>query len=46
VFVEALTKTVLESGLGRDEGGRDVGAYGGVSLPPPGPLIFACIMYQ
>jgi TOMM system kinase/cyclase fusion protein len=34
LFVEELTKTVVESGLVRDEGDRYVGAHGGASIPP------------
>jgi predicted ATPase/class 3 adenylate cyclase len=33
LFVEELTKTVVESGLVRDEGDRYVGAHGGASIP-------------
>jgi len=34
LFVEELTKTVVESGLLREEDGRYVGAHGGAPLPP------------
>jgi predicted ATPase/class 3 adenylate cyclase len=34
LFVEELTKTVVESGLLRAEGDRYVGAHGGASIPP------------
>ena len=34
LFVEELTKTVLESGLLREEDGRYVGAYSGAPIPP------------
>jgi class 3 adenylate cyclase/predicted ATPase len=34
LFVEELTKTVLESGLLREEDGRYVGAHGGAPIPP------------
>jgi predicted ATPase len=34
LFVEELTKTVVESGLVREEDGRYVGAHGGASIPP------------
>ena len=34
LFVEELTKTVVESGLVRDEGDRYVGAHGDVPIPP------------
>src|SRR5262249_18729514 len=34
LFVEELTKTVLESGLVRDEGDRYVGADGEAPIPP------------
>ena len=34
LFVEELTKTVVESGLLRDEGDRYVEAHGGASIPP------------
>jgi class 3 adenylate cyclase/tetratricopeptide (TPR) repeat protein len=34
LFVEELTKMVLESGLLREEEGRYVGAHGGASIPP------------
>jgi predicted ATPase/class 3 adenylate cyclase len=34
LFVEELTKTVVESGLVRDEGDRYVGAHGGAPIPP------------
>src|SRR5713226_9571758 len=33
LFVEELTKTVVESGLLREEDGRDVGAHGGAPIP-------------
>src|SRR5216684_3917958 len=34
LFVEELTKMVLESGLLREEDGRYVGAHGGAPIPP------------
>ncbi len=34
LFVEELTKTVVESGLLREEGNRYVGAHGGALIPP------------
>jgi predicted ATPase/class 3 adenylate cyclase len=34
LFVEELTKMVIESGLLREEDGRYVGAHGGASIPP------------
>ena len=34
LFVEELTKTVLESGLLREEDGRYVSAHGGTPIPP------------
>src|SRR5207245_4191483 len=34
LFVEELTKMVVESGLLREEDGRYVGAYGGAPIPP------------
>src|SRR5262249_23661350 len=34
LFVEELTKMVLESGLGREEEGRYVGAQSGAPIPP------------
>src|SRR5262249_16884957 len=34
LFVEELTKMVLESGLLREEGGRYVGAHSGAPIPP------------
>src|SRR5262245_59797378 len=34
LFVEELTKTVIESGLLREEDGRYVGAHGGAPIPP------------
>jgi class 3 adenylate cyclase/predicted ATPase len=34
LFVEELTKTVLESGLLKEEDGHYVGAHGGVPIPP------------
>jgi len=34
LFVEELTKTVVESGLVREEDGRYVGAHDGVPIPP------------
>src|SRR5216684_2978174 len=34
LFVEELTKMVLESGLLREENGRYVGAHGGAPIPP------------
>jgi len=34
LFVEELTKTVVESGLLREEEGRYVGAHGGAPIPP------------
>jgi class 3 adenylate cyclase/predicted ATPase len=34
LFVEELTKTVVESGLVREEGDRYVGAHGGAPIPP------------
>jgi class 3 adenylate cyclase/predicted ATPase len=34
LFVEELTKTVVESGLVRDEGNRYVGAHGSRPIPP------------
>ncbi|HJY82733.1 MAG TPA: adenylate cyclase, partial [Candidatus Binatia bacterium] len=34
LFVEELTKTVVESGLVRAEGDRYVGAHGGAPIPP------------
>src|SRR6185436_8984998 len=34
LFVEELTKTVVESGLVRDKGERYVGAHGEVPIPP------------
>lgn len=34
LFVEELTKTVLESGLLREDGARYVGAHGGAPIPP------------
>jgi len=34
LFVEELTKTVLESELLREEEGRYVGAHGGAPIPP------------
>src|SRR5262245_36244469 len=34
LFVEELTKTVVESGLLRAEGDRYVGTHGGASIPP------------
>jgi predicted ATPase/class 3 adenylate cyclase len=34
LFVEELTKTVVESGLLREEDGRYVGAHGGAPIPP------------
>jgi class 3 adenylate cyclase/predicted ATPase len=34
LFVEELTKMVLESGLLREEGGQYVGAHGGAPIPP------------
>jgi class 3 adenylate cyclase/predicted ATPase len=34
LFVEELTKMVLESGLVREENGRYVGTHGGASIPP------------
>jgi class 3 adenylate cyclase/predicted ATPase len=34
LFVEELTKMVVESGLVQEEGGRYVGAYGGAPIPP------------
>jgi predicted ATPase len=34
LFVEELTKMVLESGLLQEEDGRYVGAYGGAPIPP------------
>jgi TOMM system kinase/cyclase fusion protein len=34
LFVEELTKTVMESGLVRDEGDRYVGAHGDAAIPP------------
>jgi class 3 adenylate cyclase/predicted ATPase len=34
LFVEELTKMVLESGLVREEDGRYVGAHGGAPIPP------------
>jgi predicted ATPase len=34
LFVEELTKTVLESGVVREEDGRYVGAHGGAPIPP------------
>jgi TOMM system kinase/cyclase fusion protein len=34
LFVEELTKTVVESGLLQDEGDRYVGAHGGAPIPP------------
>ena len=34
LFVEELTKTVVESGLLREEEDRYVGAHGGASIPP------------
>jgi class 3 adenylate cyclase/predicted ATPase len=34
LFVEELTRTVLESGLLREEDGHYVGAHGGAPLPP------------
>jgi class 3 adenylate cyclase/predicted ATPase len=34
LFIEELTKTVVESGLLREEEGRYVGAHGGAPIPP------------
>ena len=34
LFVEELTKTVVESGLVRDEGDQYVGVHGGAPIPP------------
>jgi len=34
LFVEELTKTVMESGLVREEGDHYVGAHGGAPIPP------------
>jgi hypothetical protein len=34
LFVEELTKTVVESGLVREEDGRYVGAHGSAPIPP------------